>query len=181
MILVMNVCVDRLSELEFVRPIQGILKNDNSNFFVKHYSAITRNDVERAEKVIICGTALKDFEYLRNIGRFEWLGEFEKPVLGICAGFEILAKVCGNDLIERRKIGKFRVEVIETNKLTPSREFYSYFLNSKDVKMKKHFLTLAKSEGLVCMAKHETKEIYGCLFHPEVLNPEIITNFCNCL
>jgi GMP synthase-like glutamine amidotransferase len=27
------------------------------------------------------------------------------------------------------------------------------------------------------MVKHEFGEIYGCLFHPEVMNAEIILNF----
>jgi GMP synthase-like glutamine amidotransferase len=27
------------------------------------------------------------------------------------------------------------------------------------------------------MVKHEYKEVYGCFFHPEAMNPEIILNF----
>lgn len=181
MILVISVCLDKLSELEFVRPVENVLKDVNVRFFTGHYTRIARDDLDEAKKVVICGTALKDFDYLENAGKFSWLREFEKPVLGICAGFQIVGKVFGNEVVEDTRIGQFKVDVIRKTKLISKAEFCSYFLNSKTVKTEKSFVTVAKSGKLASIIKHESKEIYGCLFHPEVLNPEIIVNFCEAL
>jgi GMP synthase-like glutamine amidotransferase len=179
MILIINVCYDRLSESEFVKPIENILKNSDAQFLTNHYTSVAQDDLNKAEKIIICGTALRDLNYLKDIEMFSWLKEFRRPVLGICGGLQIIAKISHNDLIEKTRIGRFRVNVTRKNRLTPRKEFYSYFLNSRAVKIRKPLETLAKSRGLECMVKHKDKEVYGCLFHPEVLNPEVIVNFCS--
>lgn len=179
MILIINVCLDKLSEFEFVKPVENILKKSGIRFFTKHYFDLKKDELNNAEKIIICGTALKDFDYLENIARFDWLKNYKKPILGICAGIQVIARVFDNDLIEKVKIGRLKVDVIQKNKLISKKEFYSYFLNSKAIKIKKNFDILANSGKLNCMFKYKNKEIYGCLFHPEVLNPEIIINFCN--
>jgi GMP synthase-like glutamine amidotransferase len=177
MILLVSVCTDNLSELEFVKPVENIVRHLNLVFLKKNYLNLNQHDLDRAEKIVICGSALKDFEYLKKVDRFGWVKRFERPILGICAGTQILARVFCNSLIERTRIGPFRVTVTQENKLTSKREFDAYFLNSKAAKITKNFKTIAVSGGLECMMKHEDKEIYGCLFHPEVLNPEIIVNF----
>ena len=178
MILIISVCTDELSELEFVKPVEKILKNKNAKFFTRKYLGISQDDLNNSETVIICGTALKDFDYLENIDRFAWLKDFEKPVLGICAGAQIIGKIFEGDLISKTMIGKFKVKVKDENKLTNKKEFYSYFLSTIAVKAKAPLRVLAKSGKMGCIIKHETKEVYGCLFHPEVLNSEIIRSFC---
>jgi GMP synthase-like glutamine amidotransferase len=177
-ILIINICLDGLSKLEFAKPIEDIAKRFDVVSITDHYIKIREDDLRKTEKIIICGTALMDFGYLEHIDKFEWLGDFDKPVLGICAGMQVIARIFGNKTIERTKIGRYRVKIINENKLTHHKEFYSYFLSSKDVRTERHFTTLAESENSACIIKHERKEMYGCLFHPEVLNPEIITNFC---
>jgi gamma-glutamyl-gamma-aminobutyrate hydrolase PuuD len=37
---------------------------------------------------------------------FAWLKEFKGPVLGISTGFQILAKIFDNDLLEKVTIGR---------------------------------------------------------------------------
>ncbi|MEM2915183.1 MAG: hypothetical protein QXH91_07280, partial [Candidatus Bathyarchaeia archaeon] len=154
MILIINVCSDKLSELEFVKPIEVILRNFNIKFLRRHFLDITQRDLDKTEKIIICGTALKDTEYLENIDRFSWLKDYPRSILGICAGFKILAKIFGNDLIEKAMIGQFKVDVIKENKLTTEKEFYSYFLSSDVAKIIKGFEILAMSENGECMIKH---------------------------
>jgi len=173
-ILIISTCSDKLSELEFVKPVEDILRRSRTKFLTRNYLNVTQKDLKKARKIIICGTALKDFGYLESVDRFDWLKEFGRPVLGICAGMQILGKIFNNDLIKKIKIGQYNV-IAKKNKLTP-REFKSYFLNSKAVDTK-GFEPLARTGRLCCMFKHRRKELYGCLFHPEVLNPEIIMNF----
>ena len=179
MILLINTCSDKLSEPEFVRPIENILKDSNISFRTEHYRNISNDTLQQAEKALICGTALKDCDYLKHIDDFDWIMQFEKPVLGICAGFQILAKIFENPLTERTRIGRYEVEAVQENKLATMKRFHSYFLSLKNATIKKHFMILANSRSIPCMIKHETKEIYGCLFNPEVLNPEIITSFAD--
>ena len=62
MILIINVCEEKLHYYEFVKPIEDIVVED---YFVKNYVDISKEDLERADKVIICGTSLKDNCFLK--------------------------------------------------------------------------------------------------------------------
>ena len=177
MILIVNVCTDNLSYFEFVKPVENIVKEAKMDFLTRNFLGVNRNDIIRAKKVIICGTALKDFNYLNNIDRFAWINETHTPIFGICAGMQILAKLCGSDIIERRRIGRYKVKTVRKSFLSSKDEFYSYFLNSKAVELNGDFETLGESGDLKCMVTHKCRRYYGCLFHPEALNPEIVTNF----
>lgn len=179
MILIVNVCQDSLSYLEFVKPVEDILKKTGAESFTRHLLSLNHHDISMAQKVIICGTALKDFTYLDNTSKFTWINESRKPILGICAGMQILAKLFNGHIIERTRIGRYKVKIILKSRVASKNEFYSYFLNSKAVEPSEDFETLGESGNLKCIIKHKHRRFYGCLFHPEVLNPEIITNFVN--
>jgi GMP synthase (glutamine-hydrolysing) len=109
--------------------------------------------------------------------KFAWINKSRKPILGICAGMQILAKRFNGRITQRTRIGRYKVKIIRKSSVTSKDEFYSYFLNSKAVEPNEDFVTLGKSGNLKCIIKHTRREFYGCLFHPEVLNPEIITDF----
>ena len=168
MILIISVCKEKLSELEFVRPI-ALLIADHT---IQHYTKVTPADIKAADKIIIAGTALKDFGYLGH--DFSWLAKIDKPILGICAGMQLVAQVHGVKLEEFTAIGPQPVEVGAENKLANDK-FNAYFLHTKTGSGS--FTTLATTNGKPCLIKHSEKEIYGCIFHPEVMNEEIIKNF----
>lgn len=168
MILIISTCKELLSESEFVRPIAMLIEDHN----ILRYSKVKPADIKSADKIIITGTALKDFDYLE--GDFSWLKKCEKPILGICAGMQVIAKEFGVTLESHTSIGQQKVEVIEENKLAKG-TFNSYFLHTKTGTGT--FKTLATSNGKPCMIKHSEKEIYGCIFHPEVMNEDIIKRF----
>jgi GMP synthase (glutamine-hydrolysing) len=173
MILIISTCSQNLSENEFVRPIEKLLLKNGFDFKTKHYSEIS--DVSGYDKIIICGTALKDFQYLKDIGKFSWIKRYEGKLLGICAGVQIIATVFGVPLKEESQIGARKVNTLIANPLMEGR-FNAYFLNSKQPILGKEVVPLTEDESVI---KFEGKEFYGCMFHPEVLNPEIIINFCN--
>ena len=168
MILIISTCKEKLSELEFVLPIQNIVGKS----VVKSYEEITDKDISAAKKIILTGTALKDFEYLKH--DFSWLKKVKVPVLGICAGMQIIAKELGIKLVDKTNIGVKQVQVVQENKLA-SGTFNAYFLHTKTGTG--NFKALAVSDGVPCMIKHPEKEIYGCIFHPEVINEGIIRSF----
>jgi hypothetical protein len=153
MILLISTCADKLSEAEFVRPVAELVHTN----LVKHYSELTESDLT-ADKIIICGTALKDFEYLN--GDWSWLSSFGKPVLGICAGFQVIARHFGEELVDKKLIGVFD---------------HKYFVTSKLIRAKNVNET-SSLDGLTTGFKHGLVTAYA--FHPEVLNPELISEFC---
>ena len=144
MILVIKVNKMKLHDEEFVRPVTNLLEN----FKVVDYRKISKKDLDGAEKVIICGTALKDNEYFEHLDKFDWLKNFKKPVLGICAGMQIIAKVLDYKIIKNKKIGVFE------NKY----HLHSFSVGGFDDKL-------------------EIRNFKGYLFHPEVLNKELIKEF----
>jgi GMP synthase-like glutamine amidotransferase len=175
MILVVSMCADRLSELEFVRPIEDILRKENYEFVTKHYSEVRAQELDNISKVILCGTALKDFEYLRDLESFRWLRKYERSVLGICAGTQVICSIFGSRLIEHTLIGRYSVKILKENELI-SKDFHAYFLVTR-VPVVEEFIVLGEAESIPCFLKHKDKAFYGCLFHSEVLNPEIIVKF----
>jgi GMP synthase (glutamine-hydrolysing) len=105
MILIVNVCKEDLHYLEFVKPLEEIVKSMSKKFVTKSYLKITSKDLSNCSSVIICGTSLKDFDYTKNLNRFEWLKDFEKPVLGICAGMQIIGLIFDGKIKKKTEIG----------------------------------------------------------------------------
>ena len=176
--LIISVCKERILELEFVKPVEKIV---GKNYFVKNYKEVTSEDSKKAKKVIICGTSLEDFEYLKNLEKFSWIKDFEKPILGICAGMQIIGLIFGSELIFEEYIGTH----FETFNLEFSSKFFSegetvqevYYLHKKAISLPEGFTKLNESLSYPIAFKHNTKEVYGVLFHPEVLNSELIKDF----
>ena len=160
MIWIVSTCKEKLSELEFVNPVKHIAENFDRVKLLKHYEKPTRG------KVIITGTALKDFEYMKRIENFAWIKHYRDDILGICSGAQILAKLFGLKLVPAKKIGVF--EVVAGNK-----KRRAYFLTSYLAEKGKY--TIALVDGLSAAFKIDNK--YGVFFHPEVLNVDIIEKF----
>ncbi len=171
MILIISTCSDRLNEFEFVQPIVNIV---NKEWKIKHYSKVSKNDISVADKVIICGTSLKDNRFLEDLKLFEWLKNFDKPVLGICAGMQIIGLNFGAKLVLKKEIGMIKVEMKKENILFDN-DFEVYCLHGNSLSNLKQFEILAKSETSVQVIKKDN--IYGILFHPEVRNENIVKNF----
>lgn len=181
MILIISVCAEKLHELEFVKPVEKILKENSKEYFVKNYSELNEEDLKKADKIIICGTSLKDNEFLKNMKNFEWIKDSEKPILGICAGMQIILLAFDNKLKIKQKteLGfyteKFTRDFLGIKK---NSETEVYHLHNNYAALPGNFISFTKSR-ISQAIKHSSKEIYGVLFHPEVRNKEIIENFIN--
>ena len=173
----MNWKEDSLGFYEFVVPILTIAKKLD-DFVVRHYLKITSQDLNRCNKIILSGTALKDNAFLSHLELFHWIKEIEKPSLGICAGMEVLGMVFGAGLNESVEICMTMIQTVKVNPLFFG-NFKAYSLHSYCVKPSDSFDILAKSAKSVQAIKHKNKKIYGLLFHPEVRNQEILINFIN--
>jgi len=182
MILLINICKERLHYFEFVRPFEETLRNNGIKFFTRYYKEVNESDLKKSEKVIICGTSLKDNDFSRfeNLRFFNWIRDFNKPVLGICGGMQVIGAVHGAKLGKKTEIGFFREKFNkEFLGISKGREEKVYHLHNNIV----YFYLLEEFESFcdseVSQAiKHKEKELYGVLFHPEVRNKGLIVNFC---
>jgi len=105
MILIIQICNRKFHYFEFVKPIEDVLKRNDIEFESTHYKILTEESISKAEKVIISGTSLKDNEFLEDINNFNWIKEFDKPVLGICGGMHILGLIFDGELKKQQEIG----------------------------------------------------------------------------
>ena len=177
MMLIINICKEKLHYYEFVKPIEDILKNNNTKFFTRHYKELKQSDINKAEKIIICGTSLKDFEYFNDINKFSWVKDFDKPLLAICGGAQILIALYKGQIRERKEIGPVKIKFTE-HFLGMSGKKEAYAIHRLGIgKVGKYFNKFAFSNKGTHAIKHRTKPFYGVLFHPEVRNKEIIVNF----
>ncbi len=159
MILIINLCKEKLHYYEFVKPIEDILKNKKIGFFTRHYNKISGNDLKKAEKIIICGTSLKDNGFLKDIKKFGWLKNFKKPVLGICGGAHIIGIVFGGKLEKKKEIGFKEIETRGFLGINGKRQVYHLH----------QFYVLPEI--------YKKDNFYAVLFHPEVRNKDVIERF----
>ncbi len=188
MILLISTCKNKLHELEFVNPIEDILKKNNIKYFKKHYSKIKPGDKNNSDKVIICGTSLKDMEYLEA----SWIIDLfiDKSLLGICAGMQLISinfenkrqvkkldiKNNLNHFIKKKQEIGFYKENFIKNFLGLKGNQEVYHLHNNYTKIPEEFESYTDSK-IPQAIKHNKKLIYGVLFHPEIRNQQLIINF----
>jgi GMP synthase (glutamine-hydrolysing) len=183
-ILLVDSCyeADSLSQYEFVRPVQRVLERTGFSCQVCHISLLDEERLKGCDKVVLCGTALKDNEYLNHLERYTWLKEGDWPVLGICAGMQIIAAIFGGEVRSRPgpAIGLEKIEVVrESDILGPSRKIEVYHIHSLDPTLPEGFISLAGTELSPEAFSHCSLPIWGLLFHPEVRNRWILENYAN--
>lgn len=161
---------DSLSCDEFVLPVKAIAESEGYDCEVVHFSEITHKIPEKSDRVILCGTALKDNGFLLHPEKFSWLKDFARPVLGICAGFEIISVVFGGKITESLEIGMTDIEA--DGEPLGKGTLQVYELHSKGITLPHSFTVLAKNKaGIQAIRKGN---ILGIQFHPEVRNEKII-------
>src|SRR3989344_9644550 len=183
MILIINICKEKLHYLEFVKPIEDILRKEKIEYQTVYYKKLTDKELlnKKLNKIIICGTSLKDSEYLENLNYFKWIKfpKLNKPILGICGGMQIISLIFGGVLVENKEIGQLKIQF--------EKEFLNFKPSEKEVYLLHNYAVINnelevfasyKELEIPQAIKHKTKPIYGVLFHPEVRNKELISYFC---
>lgn len=180
-ILIVNICKEKLHYYEFVKPIKDILINNGVKYFVRAYKEINKSDLKKASKIIICGTSLYDNDFIGYYHKFNWLKNFNKPVLGICGGMETIGLVFGGKLKKNTEIGFYK-ECFNKSFLGLLNEQEVYHLHNYHLAFNKEFKIYCFSDGRFSKVsqavRHKEKPIYGVLFHPEVRQKNLIKEFC---
>jgi len=178
MMLIIDLCwkKDSLSSLEFVNPVKRIVEGEHQPFIIKHFLELNEKDLVAADKIIMCGTALKDNEFRKHLSRFSWLRKHDKPVLGICAGMQIIGLIYGTRMFDCKELGMWKIMTKKEN-IFFSGVFQAYELHGSAIRTNDNFEVLAKSSRCVQMIKHKNKHIYGVSFHPEIRNETVIKKF----
>jgi GMP synthase-like glutamine amidotransferase len=180
-ILIIDLChkKESLHSNEFVKPIENIVKKIKK-YDIVHYLDIKTISLEKYNKIILCGNALKDFEYLSHIDKFNFIKKFKGDILGICAGAHIIGSIYNAKINQGEEIGLIKIKIIKKNIILNNVNFnQTYSLHSKYIENLNEFEILAVSEKYNQIFKHKNKNIYAILFHPEVRNKELIHNFLN--
>lgn len=162
MILLISTCKYKLSENEFVKPIKNIVEQCGEKTLIRNIKNI--GDLSKVKKIIICGTALNDNDFIN----YNLLKSFKKPVLGICAGMQLIAKHFGNEIYKQTEIGMKKVK-FTNGKIIEAYELHNFAVNPNG------FQILAKSKDCPQMIQREN--YIGVLFHPEVRNEWLIQDF----
>jgi len=180
MILVVDLCCEPgfLSRYEFVDSIANSVRRTGSEYKILHFTELTGKVIERPDRIILCGTALKDNLYARRIDLFSWIEALEKPLLGICAGMQVVASIFGGEIVPQPKIGLEKIDIVrETPLLGQPREIEGYHLHNSGVTLPPGFDLVAGRPDRIEAFKHSKRPIYGIIFHPEVRNRWIMERF----
>ncbi len=160
---------------EFVQPVLHIIRQAGYEACVKPLDLPHMPPGCNAS--ILTGTALQDHEFLAT-GLPEWLLDWTGPVLGICAGMQLLAMSAGGDLIADQKIGMTEITVTKENPVFSGRDrFNAWELHQSGVVVPESVLICATGATGVQAIRYADRPWYGLLFHPEVRNEWIIRRF----
>ena len=114
------------------------------------------------------------------------------PVLGICYGMQLIAKVLGGEVNSEKSPEYGVTEIMRTREsmLISSEKFNALMSHGDNVsKLPEGFIETSKTQsGIISSIENKDKKIFGLQFHPEVINTEkgdeIIKNFvfeiCKC-
>jgi len=139
---------------------------------VLDYDRIEPRDVEGAKLVVLSGGPSSVLE--ENSPRVgKWLFEYDKPILGICYGHQLIAEMLGGKVSRGAgEYGRTKIFLLEYDQVFSGwdREEYVWMSHNDYVEEPpKDFKVLAVSEnGYIAAMRHVEKPIYSVQFHPEV-------------
>lgn len=105
--------------------------------------------------------------------QMEFVRKTDKPIIGICMGFEVISNAYGAQIKEMPKLiqgykpvnlTQRGTKYLASNNLT---QFESHFWQVTDVSAN-NFEVLAESETGIEVIKHRKKPIFATQFHPEL-------------
>lgn len=167
---------------EFAKTIEKIIAKDGSTSVFIEYKKCLNFNFNDFDGAILTGSPQGDDIVEHHLPYFEWIKNFDKPILGICAGHHITGFMHGSEILRSKEpeSGDFEVEILKEDPLFEglSKRFEVKQMHNDSVTLPDEFELLASSN--ICknqIMKHKTKRLYTCQFHPEFYNHQLIRNF----
>ncbi|MDD1761944.1 MAG: diphthine--ammonia ligase [Methanothrix sp.] len=179
-ILLVDLCSvpDSLSHYEFVHPIRDALNELGRRTYVLHYSQVTKEALDACERIILCGTALKDNDYAEHLEALSWIKCQKKPLLGICAGMQVIAAVYGGSILPHPQIGLVKMEILRDSPLLGEPRFIEgYHLHNYSATLPDGFELISGKASAADAFFHPVRPTFGIVFHPEVRCRWILERF----
>lgn len=138
---------------------------------VRTHEELVKIPVEKVTSVVISGSPLMVTQgsFVENLDQFLLnvitVLRYNVPVIGICFGCQLLNAVFGG------RLRKLRKPFCQDARMQPHDVDVRFCLSYVIRDVAPDFKTLAyadvRGRNVPCYIKHKTREIYGCLFHPE--------------
>ena len=167
---------------EFTDPIRKILLGYNAISEVVEYTDSENKNLSVFDGIILSGSPQGDDIVEHHLPYFQWIKEFNKPILGICAGHHLVGALYGSELYRslEPESGDGTIKILKEDPLTEglSKKVRVKQMHNDSISVPSGFILLASST--VCknqLMKHPYKPIYSCQFHPEYYNHELFKNF----
>lgn len=167
---------------EFAEPIEKIVVETGSEpIFIEHADCLKFN-FQNIDGAILTGSPQGNDIVEHHLPYFQWIKDFNKPILGICAGHHVTGFMFGSTLLRSQEpeSGDFEIEIIKTDQLFTGMpaSFIVKQMHNDSITLPDEFELLATSKSCFNqLMKHKKKTLYTCQFHPEFYNHELIRNF----
>ncbi|MES2589254.1 MAG: gamma-glutamyl-gamma-aminobutyrate hydrolase family protein [Bacteroidota bacterium] len=145
-------------------------------------------DLNSFDGIIISGAPIliTEVDTEKYLSTFSWIKNHEKPILGICFGHQMIGLLHGA-FASRQKEDRDWQTIEQCNESTLFDKLANEFEMMEDhcecISIPSHFNLIASSDACVNEAmQHETKQIFGVQFHPEVSGNHgylLLENFVN--
>lgn len=167
---------------EFVQPLVDLFNNKNIDYKLINYIEIPDNK-ELFTHVIISASPKGDDIIDEQLPIYQWLKDFNKPVLGSCHGHQLMGVLYGSKIIvgDECEEGINSIEQKEEDPIFKDIEktIMVEQHHVKSINLPKKFKLLASScKCINQIMKHHNKPFYGCQFHIES-RLDLVMNFVN--
>ena len=142
---------------------------------VKRWNEITSREYEDFDLIVLSGgTGMAIENHEQDLAtEMELIRRSDKPIIGVCLGFELICHVYGSKMEKEdvREKGIIEIDVLLPDPVFVGREKLRVYMAHKwHVKDVGPELTiLASSHKGIDAVKHKTRPMYGFQFHPEIL------------
>ncbi len=169
----------------YLPQLKNLLRNHDIT--VEKYFELKDVSFERFDIVVLSGG--HSIPLLGNESRFEKEIDFvrnaDRPIFGICFGFEIIAHVYGAslELMDKKEKGIMKINIIPDDIFLNIFEFEVFESHRWVIReIPDNLVALASSKDGIEMVRHKDKPVYATQFHPEMFlettcGDEVFNNF----
>lgn len=161
-----------------IGALELLVTSISESITIKHFDSFSADEAENFDLIILSGGSNlaipKNREILQT--EIELIKKTEKPIIGICLGFELIIEAFGGELLYRKEkvqgINEIKVlinhPIFKSKKKFLVHEAHKYYVE----KVPQEFSVLADSKFGVEIIAHTERPVWGFQFHPENNNEE---------